>query len=152
MVDSLIVAFLDTVAWNGLATIGVLDAVADLAGGAGVLLAYLTSMLLSGAYFVTLWSGGRRTIGMRIFRLDVVRETDAGPVDITDAAIRWAIVDIPGLLLGMISFGSFTDALSFGLGAGLSWAWPLVLLGSVAISPTRQGLHDRVARTAVVIH
>jgi uncharacterized RDD family membrane protein YckC len=110
---------------------------------------------LAGAiYFVGLWTGGRRTVGMRLLRLRVVRAADAGPVTFGPAIVRWAVLFLPDIVLAVVRttqrdlwLGSQASFLVIGL-AG--YAWTLVLLGSVVLSSSRRGLHDRASGTVVI--
>ena len=85
------------------------------------------SLLVSLIYFVLFWSsfGGGRTLGMRLFRLKVVREEDLGQVGVLSAFVRWI-----GLWLSF--------ALCF---VGVIW---------VAFDSRHQGWHDKIARTLVL--
>lgn len=107
------------------------------------------SVVVDGGYFILLWSGGRQTIGMRLFRIEVVRSRDGAGVPIAVAALRWAVLFIPGFVLGFVDLGPANDLLAYAAGIAVGWAWTIVLLASVILSPTRQGLHDRVAGTSV---
>jgi uncharacterized RDD family membrane protein YckC len=111
----------------------------------------VVSNLLLGVYFVVLWSGGRRTVGMHLLRIRVVRTADAGPVTVGTAIIRWAVFALPALGLDLLVrarpdlFGSSLALLGVAL-----FGWPVVLCASVLIDRGRQGFHDRAARTVVV--
>jgi uncharacterized RDD family membrane protein YckC len=100
--------------------------------------------VLGAVYFVLSWSGGRRaTLGQRIFHLQVGNAFDGVALSTTQAFRRW------------IALGSFLGLLAFirpisGLASLIEGIWLLVLLISTATSPTKQGLHDRFANTAVV--
>jgi len=85
------------------------------------------SLLVSLIYFVLFWSsfGGGRTLGMRLFRLKVVREEDLGQMGVLSAFVRWI-----GLWLSF--------ALCF---VGVIW---------VAFDSRHQGWHDKIARTLVL--
>jgi uncharacterized RDD family membrane protein YckC len=107
----------------------------------GVSLIYV---LLGAAYFILLWSGGRRaTIGQRLFNLQVGNAFDGRSLSTEQAVRRW------------IALGSFLGLLAFippisGLGSLAQLVWVVILLISTATSPTKQGLHDRFANSAVV--
>jgi len=107
--------------------------------------------LVLGMYFVALWSGGRRTVGMHLLRIRVVRSPDAGPVRVGAAIIRWVVFALPALGLDLLVrarpdlFGG-----SLALLGGALFGWPVVPFASVLFDRGRQGLHDRAARTAVV--
>lgn len=116
----------------------------------GRLLSLVVSYGMSAAYFITLWSGGRRTLGMRLFRLEVVRATDGGNVGIPAAALRWAVIVVPDVLLGFVDFSILGSGVGELVGFTSAWGWTIVLLLSVHLSATGQGLHDRAAGTSVV--
>ncbi|MFN8621200.1 MAG: RDD family protein [Chloroflexota bacterium] len=111
----------------------------------------VVGIVIEAVYFVALWSGGRRTLGMRLARLRVARIADGGPVTLGSAALRWAVMALPAYALGWLPrllpevIGS-----SYLLLVAVVYGWQVVLLVSVRRSATRQGLHDRAARTAVV--
>jgi uncharacterized RDD family membrane protein YckC len=151
--DTVLVSLVNWAVWTAILESGILSAGATSSGDGGVgwIAAYAMSMAVSAAYFVTLWSGRRQTLGMRLFRLEVVRAADGGPVGIPAAVARWAVVDIPALVLGSVSVVTITDIPTFILSVAIAYGWPFVLLGSVAFSPTKRGFHDRAARTSVVI-
>lgn len=104
----------------------------------------ILSAALSLAYFVFFWTGGRRaTPGQRIFRIQVGNAVDGAPMTFEQAIRRW---------LGLGEFLAF-----FALAPGLAVAsstiqllWVIALLITTATSPTKQGLHDRFANSAVV--
>ncbi len=102
------------------------------------------AILVSAAYFVTFWSGGRRaTPGQRIFDIQVGNAFDGQPLTVEQAVRRW---------LGYGEFlrlFAFTPSLAL-LSGGLSLVWSIALMISTNTSPTKQGLHDRFANTAVV--
>ncbi len=102
------------------------------------------AILVSAAYFVTFWSGGRRaTPGQRIFDIQVGNAFDGKPLTTEQAVRRW------------LGYGEFLRLFAFTpqfvfLSGGLSIVWSIALLISTTTSPTKQGLHDRFAETAVV--
>lgn len=99
---------------------------------------------LSLVYFVGLWtSGGRATFGMRVMKLQVGSAFEGRTLSLGQAVTRWALLGQP---LALVTIVPPLAALA-GL---LSFVWALVLLISTATSPTKQGIHDRVARSAVV--
>ena len=85
------------------------------------------SVLVSLIYFVIFWSwiGGGRTLGMRLFKLRVVRERDWAPLSVWNAVVRW-------------------------LGLWLSFALCFIGVIWVAFDQRHQGWHDKLARTLVV--
>lgn len=98
------------------------------------------TVVLSAVYFIGSWTGGRRgTPGQRLLKLQVGNAFDGRPLTFDQAIRRWLglgefIVLIPG----------FTGAV------GLWFLWAIVLLMTTATSQSKQGLHDRLANSAVV--
>lgn len=91
--------------------------------------------------------------GDALFRMRVVRSADGGPVRVWPAIMRWLVLGLPGVVVG-VAYRTLPDDAT--VVAGLmaifvAWIWPLILLASVARSPSRAGLHDRLAATAVVV-
>jgi uncharacterized RDD family membrane protein YckC len=107
----------------------------------------VTTILLIGlgfVYFVGFWtSGGRATPGMRIMKLQVGSAFEGRTLTLTQAVTRWALLGQPLGLLALIPPIAVVASL-------LSLVWTIILLASTAASPTKQGIHDRVAGSAVV--
>lgn len=101
-------------------------------------------LVISLVYFVFFWTGGRRaTPGQRLLKIQVGNAHDGRNLDVTQAAVRW------------VGYGEWLILLSLapalaGLGGLLSFVWPFVLLITTIISPTKQGLHDRLGGSWVV--
>lgn len=104
----------------------------------------ILAVVIGGLYFVASWSGGRRaTLGQRLFNIQVGNAFDGRPLSLEQAIRRW-------LGLGdFLNLFGFTPALAL-LSTGLLFIWYVVLLITAATSPTKQGLHDRLANSAVV--
>jgi uncharacterized RDD family membrane protein YckC len=100
--------------------------------------------VLGALYFIASWSGGRRaTLGQRLFRIQVGNAFDGRPLTTSQAVRRW-------LALGdWLSLIGITVTLGL-LSSGLIFVWMIVLLITTATSPTKQGLHDKFANSAVV--
>ncbi len=102
-------------------------------------------VVLGLAYFVFFWSGGRRaTIGQRLFGIQVGNAFDGRPLSIVQAVKRW---------LGLGLFLSIFDLVAQpgqGWPTLLGFIWSVVLLVTTAMSPTKQGLHDKFANSALV--
>ena len=104
----------------------------------------ILTVVLGGFYFVLSWSGGRRaTIGQRLFKIQVGNAFDGAPLTFEQAIRRWLGL---GEFLGLFVFAPGLAALA----GTLQIIWSLVLLVTTATSPTKQGLHDRFANTALV--
>lgn len=146
VVDLLLVAIVtgiiaEPLGWNVAPPVG---EVADL-DQAWVTTEYtVLATVLSALYFVLSWSGGRRaTLGQRLFKIQVGNAFDGRPLTLEQAVRRW------------LGFGDFINVFGFTptlglLTTGLLFFWTIVLLITTATSPTKQGLHDRIANTAVV--
>jgi uncharacterized RDD family membrane protein YckC len=95
-------------------------------------------------YFVGCWTGGRRTLPMKTWRIHLVDAT-GGALDYKTALVRYLAAWIgPGLALATYAF-----AKPFGLG-GIALV-PLALNYLAAfVDPERQFLHDRIAGTRIV--
>jgi uncharacterized RDD family membrane protein YckC len=106
--------------------------------------ATLIALVIEAVYFIFLWSsGGRATLGMRLFGLQVGNAANGNKLEVAQAGRRW------------LAYGSWIGLAAFLPGVGLALGfvqtvWTLVLLYTTATSPTKQGLHDRFAGTAVV--
>lgn len=87
---------------------------------------YGFSTLLGLVYFAYFWSvsGGGQTLGMRLFKLKVVK-TDGSLLDIGGAVVRYI-----GLVVSFVV-----------IFIGVIW---------VAFDPNKQGWHDKIAGTYVV--
>ena len=95
-------------------------------------------------YFVGLWTGaGRATLGMRVMKLQVGNAFDGRTLTMSQATLRWIGLGLPLQALSLLPGASTAIG-------GLIILWYLVLLITTAISPTRQGLHDRFAGSAIV--
>jgi uncharacterized RDD family membrane protein YckC len=111
---------------------------------AASLVTSLVSAAISGVYFVFLWSsGGRATLGMRLLKLQIGNADDGQTLSLGQAFKRWfAMGSWAGILSAVPLLGSAVGLAQF--------VWYIVLLVTTGSSPTRQGLHDRFARTAIV--
>jgi uncharacterized RDD family membrane protein YckC len=95
-------------------------------------------------YFVGLWTSGfQATLGMRMLRLRILGAATAGTLSVNDGVLRWLA------LSGAVGILTLVPGLSGFLGL-LSLIWLVVLLGTTALNPLHQGLHDRWARSVVV--
>lgn len=101
-------------------------------------------VLLSLVYAVYFWTGGRRaTPGQRIFNFQVANAFDGRDLTVSQAVRRWFFL---GSALGLLALTPQLEAASSSIGL----LWGIVLLVTTATSPTKQGLHDRLANSAVV--
>lgn len=96
------------------------------------------------AYYAWCWSGSRRTLPQKTWRLRLVNRR-GGPPSRRQALVRYAAAWIgPALALAgyalLHASGNAGNALAF---AALNYCWAI-------IDPDRQFLHDRIAGTLVV--
>ena len=99
----------------------------------------------AGLYFTWSWTGGRRTLPMKTWRLAIVR-SDGREIDAKTAVTRYVAAWIgPGVSL--VAYSALHPA---HIGAHAAWLvavgylWPLV-------DPGRQFLHDRIAGTRIIM-
>ena len=106
----------------------------------------LIAQALNGIYFVWFWSGGRRaTPGQRVMGIQIANAFDGQPLTTGQAVKRYLAM---GQWVGILALLPYlaTAVLSVVLAA----VWYVVLLIATIASPTKQGLHDRIAGSAVV--
>ena len=98
-----------------------------------------------GLYFSWSWTGGRRTLPMKTWRLALVR-SDGGMVDAKTAVTRYVAAWI-GPAVSLAAYAALQPA---NLGAHAAW---LVALGYLwpLVDPDRRFLHDRIAGTRIVM-
>lgn len=95
-------------------------------------------------YFVLIWTSKRpATPGMRAMKIQIGTAFEGRPLQFGPAMVRWALLGYP------LSLANAVPAL-FGAASLLGFMWYVVLLISTITSDTKQGIHDRVAGTAVV--
>lgn len=104
----------------------------------------VTYVLVSVVYSVFFWTSGRRaTPGQMIFKIQVANAFDGRPLTTTQAVKRWLglgwFLTLFGIVPSLASLANLADVV-----------WSIVLLVTTAKSPTKQGLHDRFANSAVV--
>lgn len=104
------------------------------------------SFAMSAAYFLWFWTGGRRaTPGQRVFGIQLGNAFDGRPLTMTQAIERWLamgwwatlLILLPFIAVALLSYAVFV-------------VWWVVLVISMILSPTKQGIHDRFARSALV--
>jgi uncharacterized RDD family membrane protein YckC len=98
-------------------------------------------------YFVGFWtSSSGATPGMRLVALRIVTAPGGdgdGGLAIAPAIIRWAAFGYPLTILTVM--GDVAQVASWGL-----TAWSVILLLTTIVSDTNQGIHDRLAGSAVM--
>jgi uncharacterized RDD family membrane protein YckC len=126
--------------------IGVPTVFGAVANPTALLIGNLLAFVVWGAYFIYTWATMRGTLGMRVLGLQVGHETDGRSLTYQQAAIRFGVLFGPQIVIGLL--GSIIPALN-ALGL-LSFVWLIVILVTMAQSPTKQGLHDKYAQSMVV--
>ncbi|HVM31280.1 MAG TPA: RDD family protein [Candidatus Limnocylindrales bacterium] len=128
--------------------VGILAGGAMFTGGftAMFIVANLVAYALWAAYFIYTWSTMRGTLGMKVLGLQVGHQADGRNLTYQQSAIRFAVLFGPQIVIGLL--GALVPALA-GLGL-LSFVWLVVILVTMAQSPTKQGLHDRYSESMVV--
>ena len=120
----------------------------DSSGGELDIAAFLVVLLLqlgiSFAYFGSLWTLAGATFGMRLLGLRIGDESDGRRIEPRQSGVRWLLLGIPSLLSSLALYVPNTIGLILG---ALGVAWMLLLLYTMAQSPTKQGLHDHYAHT-----
>ena len=107
-------------------------------------LSAVLGVAIDAAYFVGLWrTGAHATLGMRLLNLQVGNAFDGHTLDLNQAVRRWVALG------GWLSAFGYSASTS-GISGTLLLLWSIVLLISTVTSPTKQGLHDRFANSAVV--
>jgi len=95
-------------------------------------------------YLVWSWTGGRRTLPMKTWRMRIA-QADGAPPDSRTALLRYLAAWI-GPVLALVGFALLRErglgALALGL-LGFNFLW-------AGIDPDRQFLHDRIAGTRIV--
>jgi uncharacterized RDD family membrane protein YckC len=96
-------------------------------------------------YCVWSWSGGRRTLAMKTWRLRLVG-ADGNAIDRRTALLRYVAAWL-GPALALLAYLLLRPA---GLGAHAVWLLGFNFLWAL-IDPGRRFLHDRIARTWIVV-
>jgi uncharacterized RDD family membrane protein YckC len=95
-------------------------------------------------YFVLFWSGGRRaTPGQRLFKIQVGNASNGAPLNVSQAVKRWFamgdVLSLVGLIPGLANGGTTLVVI-----------WAIVLMVSIVRHPSKRGIHDLFAGSAVV--
>ncbi len=108
--------------------------------GAGRLAGFALLVVALGAFYVWSWTGGRRTLPMKTWRLRLVDPPGAPPAA-ARAAARVAAAWI-GPTIAVAAYAATHSRLAW-LVLAIGYAWSLV-------DPDRRFLHDRLAGTRIV--
>ena len=108
----------------------------------------LVATVLGALFFAGSWARFGASPGQRLLGMRVVDEAEGSPIGARRALLRWAPIGLPlgaAALLTAVLSGPGDAAVDLAL-----LAWYVALLATTARSATKQGLHDRLARTVVV--
>lgn len=112
-------------------------------GGAS-LVASIIAVGINLLYFVTFWTGSARaTPGMRLMKLQIGDAKTGVVPTVQQGIVRWLAIG------GAFQLAQIIPDLA-ALAVLFALVWAFALLASTATSPTRQGLHDRIADTVLV--
>jgi uncharacterized RDD family membrane protein YckC len=101
----------------------------------------LIVLAIDAAYFIGLWTTRRATLGQMMLNIQVGNAFDGKLLTLSQAGIRWFLLSgVTGVVQLILP----------ALGVLATVLWGIVLLISTVSSPTKQGLHDRFAGSAVV--
>ena len=106
----------------------------------------IANLIVTGAYFVYTWINMRGTPGMKVLGMQVGNETDGRTITMNQAITRFVLLGAPfGLAQALTGISSLSAIIGL-----LAFVYFIALLVTTAQSPTKQGLHDRYAKTVVV--
>ena len=106
----------------------------------------IANLIVTGAYFVYTWINMRGTPGMKVLGMQVGNETDGRTITMNQAITRFILLGAPfGLAQALTGISSLSAIIGL-----LAFVYFIALLVTTAQSPTKQGLHDRYAKTVVV--
>jgi uncharacterized RDD family membrane protein YckC len=106
----------------------------------------VVNLAISVAYFVYTWTAMRGTVGMKALGMQIGNAQDGATITM-DQALRRALV--------LFGVGAIAQALGSWPSLGIlfslaAFAWFVYLLYTTAVSPTKQGFHDKFANNMVV--
>jgi uncharacterized RDD family membrane protein YckC len=111
----------------------------------GLILAAI-NLAISVAYFVYTWTAMRGTVGMKALGMQIGNERDGSTLTMDQALRRALVLFGPGAIAqalgGWSILGLLISLASFG--------WFIYLLYTTAVSPTKQGFHDKFVGSMVV--
>jgi uncharacterized RDD family membrane protein YckC len=143
ILDSILITILAVIL---ITVLGFRQGTGTAADNQATVLSTVLSAVLGAVYFILSWSGGRRaTPAQRLFSIQIGNAFDGRALTTTQAVKRWVGL---GSFLGI--FALIPGAAAYGAVNLVQFIWVIVLLISTATSPTKQGLHDRLANSAVV--
>jgi uncharacterized RDD family membrane protein YckC len=104
------------------------------------------NLAISVAYFVYTWTAMRGTVGMKTLGMQIGNAQDGATISMDQALRRALILFGPGAVSQALGGWGIVGIL-FSLA---SLGWFIYLLYTTAVSPTKQGFHDKFANTMVV--
>jgi hypothetical protein len=108
----------------------------------------VVNVVLVGAYFVGSYTLLRASPGHRLLAMELRDATAVNRVRAGSAVVRWLLLAAPLSVAAVVT--TVVSSLAELLTDLALAAWYLLLLVTTARSPTKQGLHDRLARTTMV--
>lgn len=133
----------------GAITVGIFGTqtiIGAVANPVALLVQAIISYAIWAAYFIYTWVNMRGTVGMKMLGLQVGHEEDGRTLTYEQAAWRFGVLFGPQIVIGLVT--SLVPALgALGL---LGFLWFIYVLYTMAQSPTKQGVHDRYAKSMVV--
>lgn len=110
------------------------------------LLLGLAGIVISGGYFIYMWTTARATVGMRLLGLQIGNASDGKTITTEQGIRRYFALAAPGVLAQVVQplplIGWIVSLAALG--------WIIYLLYTTAQSPTKQGFHDVFANTQIV--
>ena len=114
---------------------------------AAFLVVAIAQLAVSFGYFAYGWVMLRGTAGMKMLGLRIGDQDDGHAMSWDQALLRWLLLGIPATFATFAVTIPSLVGLLFGL---IGFLWLVVLLVTMAQSPSKQGSQDRRARTIVV--
>jgi len=133
----------------GIITLGLFGTRGDFIESPSVLSLLVQSVIsyaIWAAYFISLWTAQRGTLGMKMLGMQIGDASDGRKLTTSQAFTRFAVLFGPQIVIGILT--SFIPGL--GLVGLIGLVWLIYVLVSISQSPTKQGIHDKYARTMVV--
>ena len=153
IIDAIILAIVNVVAFAILSGIGLSVLTIDLNAAGGISYNYFAGLILtivglviSGGYFLYTWTAMRGTVGMKALGMQVGNAGDGKTLTMDQALRRWIALGAPFSIAQ-----AFNPLPGIGILLGLAaFAYFIFLLWTTYSSPTKQGFHDKFANTMVV--
>jgi uncharacterized RDD family membrane protein YckC len=98
------------------------------------------------AYFGGLWVTQRGTLGMKVLGMQIGDESNGRTITWNQAVVRF--LGLFGVIIVVNILVSFVPSL--GILGLVSFLWLFYVLYSISSSPTKQGIHDKYAKTMIV--